>query len=369
MADELLVAVGCGTGHVHVVGCSQKGADAKLALKASTLLAKRPMFAAPLDSTHMITVSQQLSDDDTTQGALLSVAFDEESGATRELCRVPTGGKGPCHVSVSPNHRWCFVTNYETGHISCCGLDKATFKLTAPLCTVRQGPDDYTGKGRQDGSHPHQAVASRDSAHVYICDLGTDSVNRFKVSEEGQLVFVDALQVRPGAGPRHLAFHPTLPVAYVLHELDNGVTVAAVTPDGRLTIAQVVDACVPGDYDAPPPFEFYTANNHAAEVVVSADGNIVICTNRGHDSLAIFHVNQGTGQLSLTSHVFTKGALPWHAAFVTQDLLAVTTQFDKGLKGGGFLELYRLQQDGGDQTTLRFVDALPIEEPLCAVPL
>jgi 6-phosphogluconolactonase len=134
----------------------------------------------------------------------------------------------------------------------------------------------------------------------------------------------------PPPFPRHLAFHPTLSVAYVLNELDN--TLGVFTLDaatGGLKLLQNAGSTIPADYDEPPPFDFYTASSHAAGIVVSPDGRWVLCTNRGHDSVVTFAVDADKGTVaspSTESFTLTEGALPWHCDFISPDKLAVTTQ-------------------------------------------
>eukprot|EP00043_Microstomoeca_roanoka_P013136 m.128728 g.128728 ORF g.128728 m.128728 type:complete len:366 (+) comp15677_c3_seq2:189-1286(+) len=355
------IFVGTATKDGHILLCN----PVKQTLKhlSSIEIGNRPMFAVSAPHRRVITVSQDFGDESGT-GALVSIALEKETYQPSIVSKVSCAGKGPCHVGLSHDARFCFVANYESGHIASFAYDARTGQLSAdPVSVIRQGPEGYTNQGRQDGPHPHQVVISCCNSQIYVCDLGTNVVNRFSLSANGEMAFIDALSLRDGAGPRHLAFHPFLPVAYILHELDNGCTVVDVDEQGALSIKQVVE-CVPEVYDAPPPFEFYTRNSHAAEVLVSKDGSFVLCTNRGYDAITVFNVKPKTGELEVLNYSGTRGALPWHAAFISHNALLTTTQFDKDLKTGGAVEMY-----GFDTGILPFITSLPISHPLCAIPV
>ena len=128
-----------------------------------------------------------------------------------------------------------------------------------------------------------------------------------------------------------MAFHPRLDVSYVLNELDNTLGVYALDAStGGLALLQNAGSTIPADYAAPPPFDFYTASSHAAGIAVSPDGKWVLCTNRGHDSVVAFAVedeDKGTVAAPRPEHFTpTAGALPWHCDFISPTQLAVTTQ-------------------------------------------
>jgi 6-phosphogluconolactonase (cycloisomerase 2 family) len=137
-----------------------------------------------------------------------------------------------------------------------------------------------------------------------VPDKGLDRVFTFRFDESaGKLTPTQQASVaaRPGAGPRHGAFHPSLPVAWVANELNSTVTTFAWSPnDGSLRPVQILPA-VPADY---------TGNNTCAELVVSNNGRSVYVSNRGHDSVAIFSVDSKTGALTARGWQSTKGRTP-----------------------------------------------------------
>lgn len=106
---------------------------------------------------------------------------------------------------------------------------------------------------------------------------------------------------RAGSAPRHLAFHPTLPVAWAINELSNTVTTYRWrAEDGSLRPAQILPS-LPQDF---------TGDNTGAEIVCSADGRFVYCSNRGHDSIAMYAVDPKVGLLTSIGWVSAQGKTP-----------------------------------------------------------
>lgn len=125
---------------------------------------------------------------------------------------------------------------------------------------------------------------------------------------EGKLVLNDPdfVSAKPESGPRHVAFHPFLPFVYTANELDS--TVAAYYFDskkGELTFLQTLTT-LPEN----------VIGNTCAGVAVSPSGKFVYVSNRGHESVAVFSVNQDSGHLSPVDWEPTLGSTP---RFITLD--------------------------------------------------
>ncbi len=139
---------------------------------------------------------------------------------------------------------------------------------------------------------------------IVVPDKGLDADFVFRLdTATGKLVAAETASVlsRPGAGPRHAAFHPTAPYAYVINELDSTITTFRYDPErGGLTPLQVITTL-------PPAF---TGNSTTSEIAVSSSGRFVYGSNRGHDSLAIFAIDGATGVLSTVGWESTQGKTP-----------------------------------------------------------
>lgn len=227
-------------------------------------------------------------------------AVDPASGHLRYLNQQSTHGLAPCYASVDPAGRYCLVANYETGSLcvlpiqSDCSLGEATDVV------------QFSGSGphpdRQEGPHAHMVLPSPDGRFILAVDLGADRLMAFRLdTERGTLSSAEPpwTAMPPGAGPRHLAFHPQRPLAYVISELTSAVTVLRYA-QGAFEALQTLSTLPDG----------FTGQNLGAEIKVAPSGRFVYASNRGHDSLAIYAVDQASGRLSLVGHQATQGVGP-----------------------------------------------------------
>src|SRR5213078_887971 len=156
----------------------------------------------------------------------------------------------------------------------------------------------------QASSHPHDVVFDPRDRFIVVPDKGLDATFVFSLdAASGKLVPAASPPAasRPGAGPRHAAYHPAKPYAYVLNELDSTITSYRFDGErGALTPLQVITTL---------PSSF-TGNNTTSEIVVAASGRFVYASNRGHDSLAIFAVDDSSGTLSPVGWEPTQGKTP-----------------------------------------------------------
>jgi 6-phosphogluconolactonase (cycloisomerase 2 family) len=233
-------------------------------------------------------------------GAVTAVRLDE-GGAHEVLSSRSTGGPAPCHLSVHPSGRWLLSANYGSGSVAVHPL--AASGAPGERTDLVTHADPPPGPGQQ-GPHAHQIVTSPDGGHVLAVDLGNDTVYTYRLdTDAGTLTEVSRTTLRPGAGPRHLTFHPSGRHAYVANELDNTVVVCAYDPrTGRLR---------PG---APQPTGTGSGTSYPAQLVVTGDGGYAYLANRGHNSLTRYAVEAGGSRLRLLDTVPVGGDFPRHIA-------------------------------------------------------
>lgn len=238
--------------------------------------------------------------DEQENGGVTAVAL--AGGTFRVLGTRATGGAGPCHLSVHPGGRWLFSANYTSGSVAVHPLaaDGSVGERTDLVAHTAPAP----GPG-QDGPHAHQIVTAPDGGHILAVDLGNDTVYTYRLDEEhGTLKQLSYAALRPGAGPRHLTFHPGGRHAYLACELDNTVVVCRYDPaTGVLT---------PG---APQPTGTGEGTSYPAQFLVASDGRFAYLANRGHNSLTRYAVEDGGATLRLLDTVPVGGDFPRHTAF------------------------------------------------------
>ncbi len=234
--------------------------------------------------------------------AVMAFALDTASNSLRPLNRQPAHGSSPCHLSVDQTGKVVVVANYSSGTVSVYPVEEDGRLGEASQVIAHEGKS--VNLKRQEGPHAHSATIDPTNRFVFVADLGLDRLMAYALDpERAALTPLPELtvSVAPGAGPRHFAFHPTGPFAYLINELGN--TIVAYSYDGgagRLEELQTMSTLPEG----------FAGTSHCADIHVSPSGRFVYGSNRGHDSLAIYAVDQGTGLLSFVAHTPTGGGNP-----------------------------------------------------------
>jgi 6-phosphogluconolactonase len=246
-------------------------------------------------------------------GSVTSFAIAPGTGRLARLEERFSEGGAPCYVSVDPQGRFVFVANYVGGSVAVLpvGRDGALLPATHVVQHSGTGPNAE----RQEAAHAHCIIPDRRGTFAVAADLGTDRVMVYRLDRErGSLVQaapapgpsttatpVSGAAMRPGAGPRHLAFHPTLPFLFVANELDSTVTrMRWDAATGKLTVEESASTLPAGA----------TGKSQVADIHIAPSGRTLYVSNRGHDSIAVLSVAPGTGALAPLEVVPTGGAWP-----------------------------------------------------------
>ena len=256
-------------------------------------------------------------------GAVSAFAIDRKTGTLKLLNQVSTHGARPCHISLDKTGRFVLVANYEGGSVATLPVhDDGTLGLVAGFV---QHSGSSVDKDRQEGPHAHWIGPSPDNRFAVVADLGLDDVLVYRLDpNRGSLTPDDPpyTQVKPGSGPRHVAFHPNGKFAYVLNEMASNVTAFAYQPQkGSLSSIQTIST-LPKDYAG--------AKQAAAELVVHPSGKFLYASNRGHDSIAVFAIHPTKGTLTLTGNVSTKGRTPRNFAIDPTGTFLLAANQDSG---------------------------------------
>jgi 6-phosphogluconolactonase len=235
-------------------------------------------------------------------GAVAAFAIDPGTGKLRELGRRASGGTGPCHVVVDRRGKNVLVANYGGGSVAVLPVreDGHLKEASAVIRHTGSGPHP----GRQEGPHAHSINLDAANRFALVADLGLDKVLVYRFDAgRGTLTpnVPPAASVPPGSGPRHLAFHPDGRHVYVINELSSTVTACGYDPEhGVLKEVQTVSTLPEG----------FKGENTTAEVQVHPSGKFLYGSNRGHDSIAVFAIDAGTGRLRPAGHESTRGKTP-----------------------------------------------------------
>ena len=233
-------------------------------------------------------------------GGVSTFAVDPHTGALKLLGQQPSGGGAPCYISLDHSGKNALVANYVGGNVS----------LLPVAADGRLGPpttDQHTGSGphkNQKASHAHCLLPDPANKFAFAVNLGTDQVEGYRLdAAAGRLTRLPepAFIAKPGAGPRHLTFHPNGRQAYLINELNSTLTTLGYdAATGYFRELQTVSA-LPASY---------AGDNSCADVHVSPNGLFLYASNRGHNSIAVFAIDSGNGTLVPIQDVDCQGKTP-----------------------------------------------------------
>lgn len=242
------------------------------------------------------------------EGVVSAYRFDLASGRLVYLNKQAALGSITAYCSLTADGRHLLVANYAMGEG---GPDRsvAVFPirddggLDPAVSSARHegsGPDAE----RQERSHAHSIVESPDGRDILAADLGLDRLVSYSLGADGALLpGREGLSLAPGAGPRHLVFHPSGRFVFAINELDSTiVSIARSAETGALRLVATVPA-VP---------EAARGHNHCSELRLSADGGVLYGANRGDDTIVAYRIDEVTGALTLIGHAPCGGATPRH---------------------------------------------------------
>ena len=240
-------------------------------------------------------------------GRFSAWAINPANGQLSPLNDVDSLGTFPAHLSVHPSGTYLLGSNYGTGNFPIYEI--------LPNGSIGANTDTFqdTGNGtgpnpaRQEGPHAHMILTDPGVQHVFGVDLGADKVMAWTLAltgaDAGKLIpnTVPYAGVASGAGCRHMAFHPSQHVAYVINELVSSIDVFAFDPARGAFVWRQTISTLPSRF---------TGTSTTAEIRVHPSGQWVYGTNRGHNTVAIFKVDETTGMLSVVGWESTRGEIP-----------------------------------------------------------
>ncbi len=239
------------------------------------------------------------------EGTITAFAIDSKSGRLTYLNQQPAMGGITVYLSLDKSNRYLLAANYRDGQAVAILPINADGRL-APASSSHKHtePALKTVPARQDKSHAHCVIADPTNAYVLVCDLGLDKIMIYQLdTENGLLIPNDPpyVQMTPGSGPRHLVFHPNGRFAYVAQELNSTVAVLSFdTATGTFTLLQT-HSTLPESYDG---------HNSCSDIQLTPSGKFLYVGNRGHDSLAIYAIDDDTAALTYIGHQSTNGKTP-----------------------------------------------------------
>lgn len=318
----------------------QDSATGILKLGNTAAIITNPSFLkAGKDNKNLYAVSELGANDDSS-GYIYSFRINDDH-SLEEIGKVSTESFAPCYITEDKTGNFIFVANYVGGVVMLYEKQSDGSLVTKQKITL-ENPDE---------SHPHSVNISEDNKTVYINDLGNDRIWLFNLNtEDGKLVPHPSsfVQLAEGSGPRHFAFSSSGKFGYSINELNSTISSFRITQSGELEHLNDIST-LPKDYKG---------ENSAADIHMHPSGKFLYASNRGHNSIVSFTINNKTGIAEILEHTSTKGKTPRNFG-ITMDgrFLNVANQDSNNIVS------FKIDQQSGKLSTMG--EGLNVKTPVC----
>jgi 6-phosphogluconolactonase len=298
------------------------------------------------DGNNLYAVSE-LGEGDSDSGFIYAYKINDDYSLT-ELGKLSTEGFAPCHINIDNTDTFVFVSNYVGGIVmEYKRNDDGSLTKIAKLELNEINPLENTGN-----SHAHAVTIPENNQFIYISDLGNDKIWIYDFDQDTGLLTPNQqpfVELTKGAGPRHFEFAPSQKYAYSINELNSTVTTFSYDSiSGKLNNLQTISTLP----------ENYEGNNSCAEIAVHPNGKFLYASNRGHNSIAAFEMDQNTGKLQTINHQSTQGDFP---RFFT--LNENGTMIYVANQNTSTISFLKIQENGS--LSASYLDPVEVKTPVC----
>lgn len=307
---------------------------------------RNPSFLAVHPGQRFLYAVGEVSDfEGKKSGAVAAFEIDHASGKLQPLNQLASRGGAPCHLVVDQTGKFVLFANYGGGNVGSMKIGDDG-KLESMAGFVQHEGSSITP--RQQGPHAHSINLDHQNRFAVAADLGLDQLITYRLTDAGELQPVAVHKEQPGAGPRHFVFHPNGKFGYLLNEMN--ATVSALAYDdqtGKFESLQTLGT-LPEDFDG---------RKSCAEVRIHPTGKFLYCSNRGHDSIAVYQLGED-GRMKRVEIVKTGGKEPRNFNLdPTGKFLLAENQ------GSDTIVVFRIDEESGKLTPTGQVVSVPT--PVC----
>ena len=237
------------------------------------------------------------------EGGISAFAFNTTKNKLQFLNKVATKGAHPCHISISPDEKNIFISNYSGGSLT--NFHRFADGRLSNAQQFIQHEGSSIHPTRQTKAHVHGSFFSPDGKYLLVNDLGMDQtkIYPYQANDNPPLNTSDAqaMQAIAGAGPRHLSFSKNGQRIYVLEELTGTISVYAFNK-GTAKLLQRANTQAINSKESPG----------SADIHLSPDGKYIYASNRGNENNLVQYAIDKNGLLNIATkkHTSSGGIMP-----------------------------------------------------------
>ncbi len=228
---------------------------------------------------------------------IYSYLIDQDDKSISLVDSKSVHGLIPCYISLTPNNRLLFIANYNSANCLVMQIQDGIMNIVDNISYKGSGQN----KIRQESSHPHSIITNKDSKFLYVADLGTDKIMIHSIDLNKRKIYPinpSYKKLKPGSGPRHLIFYNNH-YAYVINELNSTISALIVDNKSGNMLENQIISTLPKNY---------SGINWAADIHIK--GQFIYASNRGHNSIAVFKIEDKDGKLTHIEHKNVYGEIP-----------------------------------------------------------
>ncbi|MCP9200626.1 lactonase family protein [Gramella sp. GC03-9] len=271
---------------------SQHSSNGKLNFVTTAAEIVNPSFVKVGKQGKYVYAVSELGPGDATNGFIYSFEIQPD-GTLKNIGKLSTVGHAPCHIALDRSGKFIFVSNYLGGVVM-------VYRVGENGALV---PNQELKLEQPDKAHAHSVKISRDNRYAYIADLGNDMVWIYDFDVKSGILEANeqkSVQLKDGAGPRHLSMGINGNFAFSINELNSTINTFRILKNGGLEIIQEISSL-------PASFR---ASNSAADIHIHPNGKFLYVSNRGHNSIGVFEIDPGSGMLSRIENSPIAGKTP-----------------------------------------------------------
>jgi len=333
-------------------------------------------------------------------GEIVTWAINKGSGQLQKVSSFDAGGTSTCYITIDKDLQSMLVVNYWDSTLPVFAIGKTgevverrsmydpnfgkPMKAKANAARGKgrvnhSDNDEATQKERRADPHSHAIILDPFYGKIaYVPDLGMDLIRQFRY-EDGKLTAAGTLPSGPpgrtALGPRYIEFHPQFDVCYVINELSSEVSVFEFDHEAAQKVIKGESADLPTlklvQTIRTLPGGFPGSMNTCGRITVHPQGQFVLASNRGHNSITVFRVNQsqrkeeglGKGWLALADCMHTRGATPRHFQFDRSGQWLICANQDSDT-----IAIFNLNLATGKLTFTGNTYSVPSPNFVCAIP-